>query len=285
MEIIQKITWIPHNLKSKFAPKKEDPILLDLRRLGITKTFKLYTLKKDLGLTDQLKTFGFREPLNLRYSHDFIRKNDKVLDIGANIGLFSLLSHNAKEIISVEPIKECLPILRKNLEENGLSKKTKVINLAVGKEGKLILKKEEKVNLSRVVKEKEKNTVEVTSKPLKHFIKKFGSNVLRIDVEGYEYEILYKKIPKGINKIAMEFHTALLGERKIKVFLNYFEKEGFIVKYLIEDLPLRLYPFYDFLKKTSLIKLFTYVKRNLSPIQCYHHIKKGRTIKYLFLER
>jgi len=33
---------------------------------------------------------------------------------------------------------------------------------------------------------------------------------------------------------------------------------------MIEDLPLRLYPYYNFLKLTGLIKLVTYKKENLS---------------------
>ena len=284
-ETIEKISWMPYKLVSKFKSKKKDPLFLDFRKIGIPKSFKLYLLKEDKGLSNQFNAFGLREPINLRYLYKFITKQDKVLDVGSNIGFFPLISSNAKEIVAVEPIKECIPLIKKNLEENGLLKKSRIINMAVGKEGKLRLKKEEKVNLSRVVEEKTKDTIEVTSKPLKYFVKKFGSNTLRIDVEGYEYEMLYKKIPKEINKISMEFHTALLGKKKVFELMSYFEKEGFKVKYFIEDLPIRLYPFYSPLKSTSLIKKFTYVIKDQKPLKCLTAIYKGRSVKYLFLER
>jgi len=284
-ETIEKISWMPYNLRTRLALKKENPITLNLKKLGIRKIFKFHILEEDLGLSTQLNSFGFREPLNLKYSHDFIEKKDRVLDLGANVGLFSLLSHNAREIVAVEPIIECLPILKKNLEQNGLLNKSKIINMAVGKKGKLRLKKEDKVNLSMVVEEKGKGVVEVKSEPLSYFVKKYKSNVLRIDVEGYEYEILYKKIPKNIDKIAMEFHTALLGKKKVFELISYFEKEGFMVKYFLEDLPIRLYPFYSSLKFTSLLNKFTYVIKDQKPLKCLTSIYKGRSVKYLFLER
>ena len=284
-EIMENISWIPYNLINKFSLKKNNPLTLDLRKLGIKKIFKFHTLDNDMGLSTQLNSFGFREPLNLKYSHDFIEKKDMVLDLGANVGLFSVLSHNAKEIVAVEPIIECIPVLKKNLEENGLLNKSRIINMAVGKKGILRLKKDDKVNLSKVVKEKGKGVVEVKSKPLSYFIKKYKSNVLRIDVEGYEYEILYKKIPKNIDKIAMEFHTALLGKKKVFELMSYFEKEGFRVKYFLEDLPIRLYPFYSLLKLTSLLNKFTYVIKNQKPLKCLPSLYKGRGVKYLFLER
>jgi len=284
-KLLEKLSWVPYNLISKLKSRKRNPLLLDFRKLGIPKSFKFYFLEKDLGLSNQLNSFGFREPINLKYSYDFIKKEDIVLDIGSNLGLFPLLAYNAKRIIAVEPIKECIPLLKKNLKENKIWKKIRVIKMAVGKEGKLRIKKEDKINLSRIVEKKTKGAVEIKSKPLIYFIKKYKANVLRIDVEGYEYEILYKKIPKKINKIAMEFHTALLGKKRVPEIMNYFEKEGFEVKYFIEDLPIRLYPFYSILKLSKLINLFTYIKRDLKPRDCYPLLKKGRTVKYLFLVR
>ena len=285
IEIIEKISWIPFNLLEKLKQNKKEFINLNLDKIGINRQFKFYISKSDEGLSSQLNAFGFREPINLEYYYKFVKSYDIVLDIGANIGLFTILSENAKKIICIEPLKQAIPLLKKNILENNLSKKTNIINAAVGKKGKLIIEVDKKLNLSRIVNKKNKNTYEVKSFHLKDLIKKYKSNFLRLDVEGYEYEILFKKIPKEINKISMEFHTALLGDKKVRELLIYFEKEGFKVKYLIEDLPIRLYPFHNFLKKTRLIKKFTYVKENLTPKKCLSYINKVRKVKYLFLER
>ena len=284
-QIIEKISWFPFKLIEKIKQNKKNFIDLKLKKTGINRKFRFYVSKNDEGLSSQLKAFGFREPVNIEYYYKFIDSSDIVLDIGANIGFFTILSENAKKIICVEPLKQAIPLLKKNIKANNLENKTKVVNAAVGEKGKLIIEVDKKLNLSRIVRKKNKNTYEIESFDLKSLVKKYKSNMLRLDVEGYEYEILCKKIPKEIKKISIEFHTELLGKRKVKELFDYFEKEGFKVKYFIEDLPIRLYPFHNFLKKINLIKRFTYVKRNLTLKEGFSYVNKGRTVKYLFLER
>ncbi|HCR36442.1 TPA: hypothetical protein DIU22_05400 [Candidatus Woesebacteria bacterium] len=285
IKIIESLSWIPYKTAKMFGKRKNDFLILDLEKIGIKKRFKFNTTKTDEGLSSQLKTFGFREPVNLEYYHKFVEKNDKVLDIGANIGLFTILSENAKEIICVEPLKQAIPLLKKNINDNNLMEKTKIINAAVGKKGKLIISVDEQLNLSRIVSKKTKNSYEVKSMELMDLTKRYDSNLLRMDVEGYEYEILFEKLPKRINKISIEFHTLLLGKEKVSKLLNYLEKEGFKLKYFIEDLPIRLYPFFNILKKFGFLRRFTYVKRNISINECSKIIGKGRAVKYLFLQR
>jgi len=285
MRIIEKISWIPYNIIYNRESKKQNPIKLNLGGIGIKKNIIFHVIDNDEGLSKQLRLFGFREPLNWKKYYYFVDEEDIVLDVGANIGLFSILSKNAKKIICVEPIRECIPILEKNLDSNKLLNKSIIINMAVGKKGRLWLERDTHINLSKVVQKRTKNTQKIKSELLEYFTKKYKTNLVRMDVEGYEYEILKQGIPKRINKIAMEFHAGLLGNKKIKEILQLFHKEKFKVRYIVEDLPLRLYPFYKILKKTRLIKFFTYVKKDLNPLDCYHLIIKGRSIKYLFLKR
>jgi FkbM family methyltransferase len=285
MRVIEKISWMPYRLMCKIKKSDENPIHIDLNKIGVNKKFILYLSKEDSGLSTQLRTFGFREPLNTKHYYNFINSSDKILDIGSNIGVFTILSEKAKQIVCIEPLKQAIFLFEKNIEKNKLSKKTKIINAAIGKKGKLLIEICPQLNLSKIVAKKNKNTEEIESIPLKDLVEKYNSNFLKLDVEGYEYEILHKKIPKKINKISMEFHTQLLGEKKVRELLLYFEKEEFKVKYLIEDLPLRLYPFYNLFKKIGLIKCFTYVKKNLSPNECLSYANKGRKLKYLFLKR
>ncbi|MFH1308572.1 MAG: FkbM family methyltransferase [Patescibacteria group bacterium] len=284
-KIIEKISWVPFKIAYKYGKEAENPAKINLRKIGINKEITFYFPEKDVGLSKQLGTFGFREPINYEYYANFLNEKDVVLDIGANIGLFTILSSKANQIIAVEPLPQAMPILKKNIEANGIKDKTIILNLAVGKEKELLLEIDPQLNLSRIVKEKNEKTVSVKSVPVSYLTKKYGANVLRMDVEGYEYEILLNEIPKEVNKISIEFHVQILGKEKVEELMNYFEKEGFKIKYLVEDLPLRLYPLYSFLKKTGLIKLVTYVKKELTPTEAYPLLLKGRTIKYLFLER
>lgn len=285
-KIFEEISWIPYKVLNNLIKLQTNPLEIDLRKIEIPEKIILYYPYEDEGLSRQIGIYGFREPLNWKTYYYFVDKNDIVLDIGANIGLFSILSKRAKKIVSIEPINECIPFLKMNLSANNLEHKSIVLNMAVsGDKKELYIKKENHINLSRVVSKPTKEVRRVKSEKLKYFVQKYKANLIRIDVEGYEYKILYKNIPKKVNKIAMEFHAFLLGEKKVKKLLSYFEEEGFMVKYFIEDLPLRLYPFYKFLKKTGLIKGFTYIKESLNPIQCLPWILRGRQIKYLFLVR
>jgi FkbM family methyltransferase len=287
-KIIEKLSWIPYNLLMAFGKKKKkEKLILNFNKIGINKRFIFYLDKKDEGLSSQLKAFGFREPINSYYYYNFIKKQDVVLDIGANMGYFTLLSENAKKIICVEPIKKLLPLLIKNIEENGLKKKCEIINAVVSKgENKLLFEIKKELNFSKVVKNKNKETFEIKSFPLKDLVKKYRPNTLRMDLEGYEYELLMKNIPKNIKKISLELHTWILGKRKVIQLMNYLDKEGFIIKYLTEDIPLRMYPFYNLFKKIGKLNKINYVKNDLNSKGNLDEILNGkRQLKYLFLER
>lgn len=283
--LMEKISWLPYNLLCRIKDNKAEPTEMDLRKIGINKKFPILTSAKDEGSSSQLRVFKIREPVNSEYYWNFVDENDIVLDLGANIGDTSVLSSKAKKIIAVEPLQRAIAYLKENLKINGIDEKSEVLGMAVGKKGWLFLEEHEKLNWSKIVDEPNERTQKVRSEPLSYFTNKYNTNLLRMDVEGYEYEILYKKIPKEINKISIEFHTKILGKEKAEELIDYFYNEGFIVETLIEDLPIRLYPFHNLLRKTNLIKKFTYVKRNLNKGDVLKLINDGRAQKYLFLRR
>jgi FkbM family methyltransferase len=265
--------------------KKKNCINVDLNKIDIPKNLKFSLSEKDMGLSNELRTFGFREPINSREYYNFLSKEDIVLDIGSNLGYFALLATRAKKIICIEPLEECIPILTKNLNDEEKIRNYKIINKAVGKKKHMYIEKNKKLNQSRVFDRCNEYTKKVKSETLDYFIKKFKANVLRMDLEGYEYDLLYKKIPEKVTKISLEYHTNFLGRKKTKRFMEYMEKEGFIVKSFTECLPLRLYPFYGILKKTGLIKKFTYVKKNIKPTESLKYLFEGRSVNHINFER
>jgi len=240
-------------------------IHLNLKEIGIPEDFVFYTLEKDSGLSEQLKKYKWREPYNSLFVYNFVKKEDAILDIGANLGYFTILCKNAKKIISVDPIPDAIPILRKNIEKNNLKNKTKIIQGAVSeKRGELFLEIQDSLNTSRIVNKEMKGTIKVKSYSLKELVEKEKTNFLRMDVEGHEYKILYNNIPKRVNKITLELHTEILSKKKIKKLLEYLEKEGFKVKYFISDVPDKLHHCFKFLEKTGLSNLFKTIKEDIS---------------------
>jgi methyltransferase, FkbM family len=175
--------------------------------------------------------------------HDFTA-DAIVIDIGANIGIFSVeVSRKVKKIFSYEPVPDNYDLLVKNIEINGLQGKVKAFNYAVSdnkKNLKIFLVEDNPGGHSMYA--DTKNYVEVPSLTLKEI---FDTNdirccdLLKIDTEGAEYKIIYG-LPleyfDRIKKIFLEYHDInKLGTENVPENYNkedlkkYLEKNGFRV--------------------------------------------------------
>jgi len=152
-----------------------------------------------------------------------VKKNDVVIDIGASIGDFSILSSKkrAKKIYTIEMNKKLVEIMKKNIKLNNV-KNIIVIN-----------KKIDSLN-------------EIFS-----YYKIKKCDFLKIDCEGCEYQI-FKKISfsnlKKIKYIALEIH--LFNDRmkeEFKDLKNLFIKNKFKIKEI--DNPVHSYLKFLFAKK------------------------------------
>jgi len=280
--IIDKLSWIPYTIKNKYLYKRSN--FVTVKPKGFSKKysfpFQIIPDKDYHSLSRNLQSYGIREPRNVGEFIKFIDPEDIVLDVGANIGFFTILARKAKKIIAIEPVEECIPILKENLKNNNITN-VNIYNVALGDGMPLLIKKEDQINLSRIVDKRGKNVKEIKSKKLDYFVKKDNINFVKIDAEGFEYEIFgNRKIPDNINKIFMEFHTALMGKKKSFELIKNLYKEGFYVEKLVEDLPLRLYPLIHILWKRM-----TYVRKNLNEKDALSEITKGRSIKYLYFRK
>lgn len=83
--------------------------------------------------------FGYHEPhLEVLFENISKTHNDFFLDIGANIGLSTVISGAAfKDLHCVEPNRTLAKILDVNLELSGLSHKTTIHTVALGRESKV----------------------------------------------------------------------------------------------------------------------------------------------------
>ena len=144
------------------------------------------------------------------YSEDYItrfllndfhlEKGDLVVDIGANIGWYSLvLGHNTQaDILAFEPDPSNFSLLQDNLKINNCDN-VKAYNKAIGDaEGVLSLFLYKSYNTGRHSFIKQKNSVGTVDVPvinLDHFLTAEGMQhrpikLLKIDIEGYEYTAL-----------------------------------------------------------------------------------------------
>ncbi|MBI2523567.1 FkbM family methyltransferase [Candidatus Woesearchaeota archaeon] len=178
---------------------------------------------------------------NSYIAEDFnIKKDDVVVDIGANIGAFSVLAaKNATNgsIFAYEPDKENYEILKKNNALNNLHN-VFVSNLAVtGKRGYIDFFASKLNNGGHSIYSTDsKKVTKVKSTTLSDIFKINNLkkiNYLKIDAEGAEYDALLNTpapVIRKVDKIVLEYHNYLDSAHNHIELKDYLENNGFKVE-------------------------------------------------------
>ncbi len=169
-----------------------------------------------------------------------INKDDVVIDIGANKGVFVALaaSNDASRILAYEPDIDNYDYLQWLIENNNLLS-VELSNQAVsGKNGILKLYQSERntrhsiLGFDVATGQKLENYVEIPSINLDTILKDFDSiDLLKMDCEGAEFEIISSVSEKSLNKvekIVMEYHSSIDSPALSKL-LNKLRKFGYDV--------------------------------------------------------
>ena len=177
------------------------------------------------------------------FNIDF-KEGDIVIDIGANVGMVSILLAKKfpfLKIYSFEPLKENYDNFIKNIELNNIPKGVITAeNKAVTKDGRLITMSINSANkggssttdvisINSIMTEENSQVESIT---LEEIFNKYNINklkLLKIDCEGSEYEILYNtdtNLLKNIENLRGEFHENknLTDEYDIDKLCEYVSK-------------------------------------------------------------
>jgi FkbM family methyltransferase len=136
-------------------------------------------------------------------------EGSRVLDVGANIGAFTIyaLKHGAMHVTALEPEKDNFEILSLNTIS---SHKVELLNVAVAKSdgtASLYLNAGKNAASHTLVKKRGRNEVTVATVSLSSLFAKGGFSVVKIDIEGYEMELLESfTFPPCVHAVAVEFH-------------------------------------------------------------------------------
>lgn len=174
------------------------------------------------------------------YRKNIIKKGNIIFDIGANVGLYSVLSSRLVgdfgKVFSFEPSPDSFQLLKENIKLNNL-KNVIAINKGVSNRKhtkKLFVYPADPKQNSFFKKSKMKNFIKVNCITLKEIIEKNkikSIDVLKMDCEGAEYEILFSSsdnVIKKIKRVVMEVHNEKGHSiNDLKIFL---EKKGFKVE-------------------------------------------------------
>lgn len=181
---------------------------------------KFYARKGDAGLVGNIYygLYEFEESLFLLH---FMRKNDLFLDVGANLGHYSMLVSGIKKCksIALEPVPATFKQLVRNIELNNLRGLIEPIQMRVADRKDTLYFSSDRNTMDRIVEATYSKAVKVPVVTIDS-ISKDNPTAIKLDVEGYEYFALIGA--KNILKSA---------ELKIVILeLNQSEK-----KYGIED--------------------------------------------------
>jgi FkbM family methyltransferase len=138
-----------------------------------------------------------------------------ILDLGANVGMFTVLA--AKKlvphgrVVAVEPNPDVAAVLRRNLEENGIANVDLIEAAAYTSDGEARLELASHSSGASIWrKEQGGKIVMVSTVKVSRVVEDLGSvELLKVDIEGAEWPIFFDSDPKmwkSIKRIAMEFH-------------------------------------------------------------------------------
>jgi len=261
-------------------------------QIVVTNNCSLILIPHDKGISTELLLFGTHEPLSTKALKNELKEGMTCLDIGANIGYYATMESKivgkSGRVIAIEPSPKTFSYLKRNMELQKISN-FEVHNFAIGDmDGEVNFLSHNKSNLSMVVQEGHKipqgselSTIHATT--VDKFVEELKLkklDLIRMDVEGFEFEILNgakKTVSKYEPMIQLELHTWNLGSKKLKKILLDFKNFGYTVKCCIErELDVRFLGTDKDVRTDTLEQLIKQVDKNTIPMNFVLLLKKEK---------
>ena len=200
--------------------------------------------------------FKTHEPLTTKLLSKELKKGMTCLDVGGNIGYYTMLESqivgDEGKVIAIEPSPPNYERLKHNLGIQNSSNVTSYNFAAGDKDGEVNFLVYKESNGSFTIPDGEETSlpgdlIKVPAKRLDTFLDEISLDkvdFVRMDVEGYEYHIIQgmeKIIEKFKPMFQIEVHSTLLGLENTKKFLKEFQNAGYEAKYYVPrdiDLPI-----------------------------------------------
>lgn len=250
-------------LKSNFIIKDEHKIFLD---------------SKD---SLKLSTVGSHENFETDIVKKIIKKGDIVIDIGSNIGYYTLifakLVGDTGKIYAFEPDQTNFSLLKKNVEINGYQNVMLENKIVANSNSQMSLfLDKENLGAHSIIPHDDALQVKVDSVKLDDYLKGFNEkiNFIKMDIEGGEAEALKGMVTILQNsnelKIMSEFNPPLLKKFGLEheEYIRTFQKFGFDV-FHIDSKKKKIIPIIlkNFIKKYSPEKnLYTNILCSKGPL-------------------
>lgn len=152
---------------------------------------------------------GYYEKLDLR-------PNDVVLDIGANIGVFSAVAaRSCREVISIEPDPDNFMSLLLNMKKNNLDNFHAIRAAVIGGKEKTIplwLNGGRNPGNHSIIPKRGRRSILVPAVNINDLLETHSPNKIKLDAEGAEVEIIRSILDwSRVRAIVLEFHFGYIG--------------------------------------------------------------------------
>ena len=153
---------------------------------------KLIVKRGMTGATGNLYA-GLHDFEDMSFLLHLLRDEDMFMDIGSNIGSYTILASGAIRCrsIAIEPIPSTYEHLKNNIAVNRMEDRVEALNIGLGSKHSTLLFTNTQDTVNHVAVDGEKDTTEVSVQTLDGILKSCTCPLLiKIDVEGFETEVL-----------------------------------------------------------------------------------------------
>lgn len=156
-----------------------------------TERTRLIIKKGMTGATGNMYT-GLHEYNDMFFLLHFLREEDLFVDIGANVGTYTVLSggHVKATVISVEPVPGTYHHLLNNILINEMANRVTALNIALGAKEGFIDFTSSLDTVNHVATKHDKDIIKVKVDTLDQLTFDKTPALLKIDVEGFETEVI-----------------------------------------------------------------------------------------------
>jgi FkbM family methyltransferase len=209
-----------------------------LNYLGIRHKGGKYVFRNGITIEDEEGTAtGTIAVVFFRKHYGNVDGKSVIIDIGANIGVFSIyaaLEGKNVKVYTFEPISKNYQLLLKNISNNNLSDRIKPFNLGIASKNEKRKFHLESSPLHSLVQKGENNfsasvdCISLNYVLVKNKISKV--DLLKMNCEGGEYEILYSTpidCFKKIFEIRMEYHNIDSEKNNLNHLISFLENMGY----------------------------------------------------------
>jgi len=175
------LRWLKWQVGSRLVP---GPVLVPF-----VNSHSLFAQPGMTGVTQNIFV-GLAEFREMAFLLHSLKSDDLFVDVGANVGAYTVLAASTScSVIAIEPIKEAFRWLRLNVDTNGLGRSVELHQCGVGEfQSKLRFTGLQDTLNHVCTPEEAGDEVEVAT--LDILLAGREASVIKIDVEGFEYQVL-----------------------------------------------------------------------------------------------